>query len=628
MKKKCIGVLLSALALTVLLKPVTAQANSEYEEALAYYYDDYYIDSLDIVMDVNEDNTFHITEKYVYNFIEPHHGPTRSFIESHTRLRADGSEDTIRATVKHIKVSSPDAVSDIADTSTDYDDGTDYKTIKVGDEDETYTGVHEYEISYDYIIKSRDPLIDADELYYNIVGTGYECPINYVTWTINMPKDFDESRLGYSVGFYSTEGYNIDYLYSDVNGKTITGEYTNALLPYEGITVRLLLDEGYFTYRDYSIVGYIIIAIVTILSSIYFFIKPGKKPVEVVEFYPPDGMNPVDVEVIYTGIAPKKVIALLPYLANRGYFKIIQVGKVAHSFQLQNTDFTLLDKEEKLFIKGMFKNLEEGETVTDKELKKQKFYTVIEKIVSKYFEKAQNQFDSKSLWRAALGYFIAIVSYLLIGMSTAAFISHTDVLECLIGLLFIGWLPLAELLSTDLSKKSAIIIRLVIAAVGFPIYACIIDNFFTAFIATALTIALFISARSKIQRKQSTLETYGKVLGFRNFIKTAELDRLKMLCDENPNYFYDTIAYAYALGLESKWIKTFEELAIHIPEPDWYVGLTPFPFNSFNKSFDRMMTHERTSIASSPNSGGNSGGGYSGGGFSGGGSGGGGGGAW
>ena len=100
-----------------------------------------------------------------------------------------------------------------------------------------------------------------------------------------------------------------------------------------------------------------------------------------------------------------------------------------------------------------------------------------------------------------------------------------------------------------------------------------------------------------------------------------------MLCDENPNYFYDIIAYAYALGLESKWIKNFEQLEIPIPEPDWYVGIAPFQFNTFNKSFDRMMTHERSSIASSPNSSGSSGG-FSGGGFSGGGSGGGGGGAW
>ena len=627
MKKKCIGVLLSALALAVLLKPVTALASGQDDEQLAYYYDDYYIDSLDVNIDVGEDNNYHITEKYVYNFIEPHHGPTREFIESHKRRRPDGSEDTIKAKVKHIKVSSPDAVAKIADKSDDYYDGTEYKTIRIGDEDKTYTGYHEYEISYDYIIKSKDPLDDADELYFNIVGTGYQCPIDYVTWTINMPKEFDESQLGYSVGYYQSEGYNLEYLYSDVKGTTITGEYDNALLPYEGITVRLLLEDGYFTYKDFSIIGYALIAVVVILSSIYLFTKPGKKPVEVVEFYPPNDMNPLDVEITYTGIAPKKVIALLPYLANRGYFKIIQVGKVAHSFQLKNTNLSLLNNEEKLFIKGMFKNLVEDETVTDKELKKQKFYTVIEKITSKYFDKSQELFDSKSLKMSAVGYAISVISYLAIGMLTAALITHTEVGLCFIGLIFIVWLPLAELLSADLTKKRTIVIFMIIIAVGFPIYGIIIEKFVPALIATVLTMALQLAARSKIQRTEESLEVYGRVLGFRNFIKTAELDRLRMLCDENPNYFYDIIAYAYALGLESKWIKNFEQLEIPIPEPDWYVGIAPFQFNTFNKSFDRMMTHERSSIASSPNSSGSSGG-FSGGGFSGGGSGGGGGGAW
>ena len=77
-------------------------------------------------------------------------------------------------------------------------------------------------------------------------------------------------------------------------------------------------------------------------------------------------------------------------------------------------------------------------------------------------------------------------------MITAALITHTEVVQCFIGLIFVAWLPLAELLSVDLTKKRWIVIFMIIAAVGWPIYGIVIDNYLMSFIATVLSIALLL----------------------------------------------------------------------------------------------------------------------------------------
>ena len=85
-------------------------------------------------------------------------------------------------------------------------------------------------------------------------------------------------------------------------------------------------------------------------------------------------------------------------------------------------------------------------------------------------------------------------------------------------------------------------------------------------------LALFMFFGSK--RTKAGNQVYGQILGFKEFIKKAELDRLKMLVEENPSYYYDIMPYAYVLGLSDQWIENFETM--HMPEPDWYSGRDPF----------------------------------------------------
>ena len=57
-------------------------------------------------------------------------------------------------------------------------------------------------------------------------------------------------------------------------------------------------------------------------------------------------------------------------------------------------------------------------------------------------------------------------------------------------------------------------------------------------------------------------------MGFRNFIANAEYERIKILSEENPQYFYEILPYAQVLGMRSRWAEKFEDIIRE--RPSWY----------------------------------------------------------
>lgn len=520
--------------------------------------DDYYIDTYHVDIEVGEDNTFHITETLTYNFVQAHHGMTRVIPLWHTRYREDGSDNKIHAKVSNVKCSDP-----IASTERD---SKNY-TIQVGSADAYVQGEKTYTLSYDYAM-GKDPLRNADELYFNIVGTEWECPIANVSWKIHMPKAFDAASLGYSVGNYAASGYDTDMLQSTVANQTITGSYAGNLDAYEGITVRCTLPEGYFIYKI-NYMPYVLIALVVLLCGILFwFTGKEDKVIPVISFEPPEGYNPLDVAFVEKeAVSHTDMAALLIYLANKGYLRIEQ-NKGKDSFSMTKIkDYDGDNNIEALYMKGLFMR---GNTASTKSLAKESFYEDVDKCITKENKKMK---EKKFFFPTAMPKF----------------------------LYFIGICVVAVVFFNAFAPKT-----------WFTYVACGI---------AVIILALFMFLGSK--RTKAGNQVYGQILGFKEFIKKAELDRLKMLVEENPSYYYDIMPYAYVLGLSDQWIENFETM--HMPEPDWYSGRDPFGdavFYSMVRSANACATAPETS------GGGSSGGGFSGGGFSGGGSGGGGGGAW
>ena len=606
-----IGIMTFFLLLAVSFLPMqTVWAEDGATETLLD--DDYYIDTYHVDIEVEEDNTFHITETLTYNFVQDHHGMTRVIPLWHTRNREDGSDSKIYAKVSNVKCSDP-----IASTERD---SKNY-TIQVGSADTYVHGQKTYTLSYDYAM-GKDPLRNADELYFNIVGTEWECPIANISWEIHMPKTFDATSLGYSVGNYAASGYDTDMLQSTVTDQTITGSYAGILNAYEGITVRCTLPEGYFIYKI-NYMPYVLVALVVLLCAILFwFTGKEDKVIPVISFEPPEGYNPLDVAFVEKeAVSNTDMAALLIYLANKGYLRIEQTKGKDQFSMTKIKDYDGDNNIEALYMKGLFKR---GNTASTKSLTKGSFYEDVAKCVTKENKKMK---EKKFFFPTAMPKFLYFIGacvvagvYGILARSMPMTIAFAALCFVLGGLLS----PVVKEGFSNLDHKITPVVCVIIFVIAAVIFNAFAPKTWIAFVVCGIAdtiLALFMFFGSK--RTKAGNQVYGQILGFKEFIKKAELDRLKMLVEENPSYYYDIMPYAYVLGLSEQWIENFESM--HMPEPDWYSGRDPLGdavFYSMVRSANACATAPETS------GGGSSGGGFSGGGFSGGGSGGGGGGAW
>lgn len=644
--------------------------NENYNQPITY---DYTIDKYHIDIIVNENNTLDITEKISAYFYADKHGIFRTIPLNNTVIRLDGTTSKNRTVVSNLKVSDP------------------YKTsraegnfkIQIGDADKTISGPKDYEIKYTYNL-GKDPVKDYDELYFNIIGTEWDTTIDNVSFTITMPKDFDESKLGLAIGEYgSSNNNNIVYKIED---NKITGYYKSKLNVGEGITVRCELEEGYFVGAGIptSPLVYIVLFLPFLFLVISYFIwlKYGKDRdvVETIEFYPPEGFNSLEIAYLYKGnVDDKDITSLLVYLANKGYIKIIE-AKEKNLFRKSGFKIIKLkeydgnNQNEATFMKGLFKKqrsikkdnitsiinaakkngeklskeealefatrYENLQYVTEYDLK-DSFYTTMNKI-SNNINSSSNKnkiFEKVANGKRKLIILMIIATFAVISLP----ITVIDDPELFIVALLFPGLGLSALFTAifGLNNNTPKSIRLffVIWGAGFggvpcalmiiPVYLQELPYLIGYLLGLGCVIGMILLIKFMPKRTQYGTKMLGRILGFKDFLETAEKDKLEALVMENPTYFYDILPYTYVLDISTKWISKFETIAIKAP--DWLDSSTDFNLYSFGERMSKTMDNAQSSMGSSPSSsscGGSSSGSSSGGGSSGGGSGGGGGGSW
>lgn len=618
MTKKIIGVILFILSFIL----ISFLPNNSYAVT------DYVINSYDINVKVNENNTFDITETITANFYTRKHGIIRTIPLKNTIERLDGSTSTNRVKITNLQVNN--------DYSKSNSNGN--LAIKIGNQDTYVTGLQKYVIKYTYDI-GVDPVKDADEFYYNLIGTEWDTRISNVSFSITMPKEFDASSLGFSSGRYGyTDSDSVSY---SVNGNTISGIYTDTLPAGNGLTVRLTLPDNYFVgarnnNTDYYIIIGISLVIVFIAFILWLLFGKDKPVIETVEFYPPEGYNSAELAFLYKGETDDKaIVSLLIYLASKGYLSIKETENKA--LFASTKDFTIYklkeydgtNEIEKLFFDGLFRT---RSSVTSSDLTN-RFYITVNRI-KKLLNKKENKtkiFDKKSL--QLRGFIIPMMLIIFILITVKPFYDTGMLSELPVALIFpgVGFSLMISILTSSSPKSAKIfIIFWGLLFGGIPLFMILPIIFSTSisaityFIGILCIIVLYVFRKIILKRTPFGLEILGKIKGFKRFLETAEKDQLEAMVEKEPEYFYNILPYTYALDVSDKWVEQFENIAVE--PPSWYYSSTAFSVHSFGTFMNSTMTRVNTSMTSRPSSSGS--GGSSGGGFSGGGSGGGGGSSW
>lgn len=591
------------------------------------------------------------------------------------KITVDFGTSSRHGIYRNIPLSSKYRIKDIQVEKYDFDvyEESGNKVIQIGSEDSTVTGKHKYVIHYT-IQGIQDNDAKADYMNLDVIPSEWDTEIGQATATIHLPKTFKFQSLRYYSGRYGTT--RNEYGTWKQSGNTITFQANN-LPSSAGASVYGVLPEGTWTGSlNYNWLRTLMLlaAVIGILGMVLLRITWGRNPdvTETVEFYPPDGLTPIDIGYIIDGnVDDNDITATFFYLADKGYIDIDEYKKNKFKF----TRLGDLPESEKPSVQRFFRGIfgssafKDYATLKEKDPKKlvartnqiggrmNTAFEDIPSLVDDEFSGAHRLFTAKSKTADVMGKGILFLipmmaAAILLFLNTTLSLLYTAAISLMIGILFVvlsGRLTKVYYYRKSRKGSSTVlrfafwILIYVVVVMVYMQFVCFDTTWgFNDGRITTVLLAFFIVAPLLLLGMKSRSEwsagIYGRVLGFRNFIRDAELDRLEALVGENPSYFYNILPYAYVFGMTKKWASKFENIAVE--RPSWYS-----PYNAADDSYfdivmmDSMLNHVSTgvteaiedSIAKSSDSGG-SGGFFSsdsgGGGFSGGGFGGGGGGAW
>jgi hypothetical protein len=539
---------------------------------------DYIVNRYQTDVEVGLDGAYQVLETLDFDFSTSRHGFFRDIPVGY---------GVRRAKVSDIRVSAPVQISR----------DRNYVSLQIGDPDVTVRGAQSYTVGYLYD-PGDDGHYDYDEFYFNLVGEGWEVPIQDFRFRIVFPKPIDTDYIALTRGVWgSTVAEGVRYAVS-VDRTVITGTAVS-LMPGVALTIRVQLSEGYFQgmrqIRDWTTLACTIFLIGSVLAvSLAFFIwlRWGRdaEPIIMARYEAPDGLTPMDVGYLSDGVVDDKdITAMIFYWADKGNLTISESGrKKDYIFTRLQEPVDGSQHEQKLF-RQFFSCGKDG-VVTMPELE-EKFGQYVEGVkhsVASYYTGDKSLSDSKSVGMAVGCGALAVLP--VVGYAVAMTVNYMDAVTLLflaggIVAMFVGWLCSWSLMRKWYLRSPGANIALICVyclllvveyflLVGITLVLSMDVGGFWVFVCAfaqvvSISIIMFLSY---ITRKRSAYgqEMLEQVLGLREFIDKVEMDRLRMMIDHDPMVFYHVLSYAIVLGLENTWAKKFSSITIE--PPNWYTG--------------------------------------------------------
>ena len=513
-----------------------------------------------------------------------------------------------------------------------------FVSVNMGDSSRKTGQTHRYRIYYEYAITKP---VEKNVLYLNAIGYGSEANISGVEITYNLPDGFKSAT--YYMGYKSednTEEHNDFKLSEDKKTLTLTKD---ELAAYNGITFALTFDDGVLSTKPDNTPYYVIIGGCVLLAFLFafkflIFNKDGLTPVVNVEA--PNQMGPLVMgKLIDNKVDQSDVTSLIFYWADKGHLKIDlddpdNIELIRISQKLPDS----APRHEKIMYNNLFLR---GDIVRVNSLANS-FYTTVETVTKEVNAENGKLYDGKSMA-------VAVIFALLGGLIMA--LTPIILAKFLIGWNFGFIAPLFMIVPAFIifaisqgvkynwlkySKKKLTLSYLLIIFVAALItlaYVFIVPSYvieiLPKILICAVSFTIIILSTLIISRTPAYTEKLNDIVGFREFILTVEKEKLEMMLEQNPEFYYHILPYAIVLGVSDIWADKFK--ALTIAPPSWcttryHNGMFNFVvFHTTIKSVNTNMTKQFTSRPSSNSLsgggghggsfGGHGGGGHGGGGF-------------
>lgn len=539
---------------------------------------DFIVNKCVVDIHISEEGYFDVVENYDLTFTAHKHGIYRNIITNYDLFTEDGTREKRKIKIRKIDV--PDH-----NFEADFDfvqKLSDKLQIKIGDKDKTIIGPQHYEIKY----RVYNAFL-FEELriwfYWNIKSEEWNTVFEEIDFNIQVPENADVGLddifiyAGFKGGTLVSPDFDIAYedgvfrVESLPRFKSYSGQNVTVLLNLPPDSIKEIKPWWPF-WTDY---GWTLILGSMLVVFYFVWKKYGKddRVVATTSYFPPSGMDPAMAGFLIDDTEDTQdLIALIPYWGSRGIITMEQIPKKGW-FGKDDTKLTKLkplpdgapDYERKIFD-GLFG----GSASSSKQevlvsSLKDSFYTKMASAKALLKAKAQIYYDQEA----------------------------------------------------KKMQTRTIVGTLLIAAILFFLFISI-WGLIAALAVIPVTIFLLFMSVYMVKKNAKGNAALSELKGFKNFIKIAEENKLKMLLRDSPSYFETTMGYALAFGLFESWAKKFE--ALNLQPPSWYTSSTgAFTMHNFSRSFSDSISTAQSTMVSSPSSSSSGGGGSSGGGFGGGG---------
>lgn len=622
------------LAFVGILLPEIVQAQVD----STLYFEDFHIEAT-----IGTDNKWQVTETVKVNFATPHHGIYLYRNEHFNLIRGDEDENGERHRRDYQFYCRLDDI-EVEGWPFQISEDNDLTLIKIGDAERTIEGTQTYTLHYTYQYPD-DRCRQRDYIYHTLLGPDYQVETRHFSFRIKtarpIPAEWQQALSVYSGEWGDTgNAANIRVRYED---GAICGEGFQ-LKPHQAVTLYQKLPEGFFAdveeASDSWMKGYFYATLALLVLTLFFALRIRHRHVtKQIEFYPPEGISSAEVGVIIDEQADQvDMVSLIPWMAYRGHLSIEELEKPK---TLQLTRLKPLPADapayQQEFLHALFGD---GDQIRLSDLK-ERHVKGLEKArmsLAKVFR------GDRRLTRTS-GY-IALPLLLLPAMAAVVFCAspHEFAKGEALGLSIAFVLPVFLLMMLRLFLSASDLLRsatarFVEAVGGFLVLALFslgalyllahhpTDSFLTPQMVVTLYLGSFIVVCLMGRFNVNTdyrVEMMGKLLGLREFIRTAEKERLRALVDDEPEYFFHILPYAQVFGITDKWVGLFKD--IRVEQPSWYVSSHAYTTGILLNSLTTQMTQASANAISAVNA--QSLTTSSSGGFAGGGGGGGGGGGW
>jgi len=556
--------------------------------------DEWEILSFESEIAVSADGAVQVTETIAVRFHVPSRGiyreiPFRAPVDADTVRRYRFDEITVTA--------GPGTPADLDESISG-----DYLVWRIGDPDTELTGPHTYTIAY-RIRGALNRFDTHDELFLNVTGDRWDVPIQRATATVTAPAISDARCFAGATG--GTDPC------ADATHTGDTARFAaTALQPGEQLDVVVAMPPGVVAVaapdlepasrlrRVFQVDpvrgGVAGVLLLGGVAGVVVLARRGRdEPAGNlagalpggVEYRPPDDLRPAQLRTLLTEkVDDVSLSATLVDLAVRGHVRIEEIaddGGKREDWLLNLLPATTdgLHPYEREVLGGLREKATD-DRVTVSALGKGEFHKRYQNTSRKlYDDVVRRGFYAHNPSHVRAGFGVIAVAVLLVGGGGVA---AALALDWSVGLIFV---PLV--------------------LVGVPLLA----------------------ASQKAPRRTAAGATMRRrAAGFRDFVRTAEADRMDFA--ERERIFVDYLPYAMAFNCVDGWVRAFERLGVPAAAAagTWYVGHGVFDAGRMTSSMSSLATQVGGTMRATASSSGSSG--FSGGGFSGGGVGGGGGGRW